>query len=184
MKMPAFSRKLNPRERLLVILASGTVLIGAAYVMLDSAESVATRMPSKVSASTADAAQRPVMPKGYQPEMKVKDPFAVAPEYVPPAKASDIERNAAPRTANPNIHTGSVSQGAVAAKKTKTSLPEVRLTGIAGAEGSYVAIIQMGNKSQPYAVNELVGPYRLIAINENSAILKGPDGQKVIQLGR
>lgn len=182
MKLPAFSRKLNPRERLLVIMAAGVVLIGVAYAMLDSEEGVATQVPSRVSANVADAAQRPVMPKGYQPDMKVKDPFAAAPEYVPPAKAADIGKNAAPYTSDQGITPRTVPQKT--AEQTKSSLPEVRLTGVAGADGSYVAIIQMGNKSQPYAVNETVGPYRVIAINENSAILQGPGGQKVIQLGR
>lgn len=183
MKLPAFSRKLNPRERLLIIMAAGVVLIGAAYAMLDSEEGVATQVPSKVSANVADAAQRPVMPKGYQPDMKVKDPFAAAPEYVPPlppAKAADIGKNTVSDTGVNTPRT--VPQKT--AEQTKASLPEVRLTGVAGADGSYVAIIQMGNKSQPYAVNETVGPYRVIAINENSAVLNGPEGQKVIQLGR
>lgn len=183
MKMPAFSRKLNSRERLLVILAAGVVLMGAAYAMLGLEEGVATQVPSRVNTNIADAAQRPVMPKGYQPEMKVKDPFAVAPEYVPPAKAADIEKNAVPRASDTGISTPpTVPQRT--AEQTKASLPEVRLKGIAGADGNYVAIIQMGNKSQPYAANETVGPYRVIAINENSAVLNGPEGQKVIQLGR
>lgn len=145
--------------------------------------------PPKVNENIASAAQKPAMPVGYQPGMTVKDPFAVAPEYVPPLQQKQTDpgvRNTPAHNANEGVHnnTGAASHQAGSAERAKPKLPELRLKGVAGAEGSYVAIIQMDNKSQPYAVNEAVGPYRLVAINNDSAILNGPDGQKVIQLGR
>lgn len=183
MKLPGFSTELTPKDRLLAILTVGVAAIAAAYVMLDTEESIATQSTPKPAGNIAVAAQKPVMPIGYQPGTTVKDPFAVAPEYVPPvpkAKVQEAAGTSLPRNTNP----GSNSGMSASKEKSKSQLPEVRLTGVAGTDGSRLAILQLGDKSQPYALNEAVGPYRLIAINRDSAVLTGPDGQKVIQLGR
>lgn len=184
MKLPGFSKELTPKDRLLAILAAGVLVIGIAIVMPDTDESVATQSSSKPISNIAAAAQKPAMPIGYQPGTTVKDPFAAAPEYVPPvpqAKVHDSSVGTSPSRTTYPTNTGAQP---MPQDKAKSRLPEVRLTGVAGTDGNRLAIIQVGDKSQPYGVNEAVGPYRLIAINRDSAVLSSPEGQKVIQLGR
>lgn len=145
---------------LLVILA---VLLGVLYYQ---------HMPQTVPAPPAGAPPQtagqpagqpvaavqsgtPVMPKGYQPQLAVRDPFAVPPEYLvrtPGAAAAPSDKNQ-PKDAKP-VLTGVI---------------------VAGNVGS--AIIQYGSDSRSYRRGDLVGPYQVVAIGNQSVTLQGPEGR-------
>lgn len=58
------------------------------------------------------------------------------------------------------------------------------LTGIAGNGRQRIALVRYGGKTQPYAINESIGSYKLVAVSENSATVSGPEGNLILVLGR
>jgi len=108
---------------------------------------------------------KPVMPKGYQPELAVRDPFAVPREYQPKP-----------------LFDGPASAAGDRQIRQKEIMPV--LTGIimAGSVGS--AIIQYGADSRSYRRGDFVGPFQIVAINKQAVTLQGPEGRVALGLGR
>jgi hypothetical protein len=157
------------RWRLPILLVILGVLLGVLYYQnmpqtVPAAPPAGAPPPQTVGqpagqTGTAVQAGKPVMPKGYQPQLAVRDPFAVPPEYL--------------------VRTPG---GAAAGDKTLPKDAKPVLTGVilAGNVGS--AIIQYGTDSRSYRRGDFVGPYQVVAIGNQSVTLQGPEGRLDIGL--
>ncbi|MDT8903883.1 hypothetical protein [Anaeroselena agilis] len=155
------------RWRLLTLLAVVAALTATMYYRSLPDTPLA---PSGVITKVAVPFQpgKPVMPKGYQPELAVRDPFAVPAEFLsrqqpipgaPKAKQTD-ERQIRQAEIMP-VLTGVIMSGDV---------------------GS--AIIQYGADSRSYRRGDYVGPYQIVAISNHYVTLHGPGGRLTLGLGR
>jgi low affinity Fe/Cu permease len=58
----------------------------------------------------------------------------------------------------------------------------VKLTGIVSTAHQRLAVIQSANKSKAYQLDEFIGLYQLISIQEDFVILRDNDGQLILSL--
>ncbi len=162
---------LSSRWRLPVLLVILAVLLGVLYYQNmpqtvspappAGAPPQAARQPSGQPSGqpavqpAAVQSGKPIMPKGYEPQLAVRDPFTVPPEYLVRTPG------AAPAPGDKNQH--------------KDAKPVLTGVIVAGHVGS--AIIQFGNDSRSYRRGDFVGPYQVVAIGNQSVTLQGPEGR-------
>jgi len=168
---------LNSRQRMLVIIAIGTVFFGAIY-FITSAQFVDQPDIAQNSVPNKNAAQAPpVMPQGYQPDSTLRDPFAVASAYQkvagPPTGTLAKDIGTKPDSSGP------ANSQAIAGKEEKPVL-----TGVVDGNGKRLAIIEYKSESRFYKAQDYVGPYQLLAVYEDSVTLWGPGGNLALTLGR
>lgn len=166
---------ISPRKRLYIMVASAIMLTVLTYYPAASPEvagaSSLAIAQSNGTVSSNDSAL-PVMPTGYQPNQEAtRDPFSLPPQ-LQPATSSPYSNN------TPNVS----SQPPAKASNVKAISANLRLTGIAGANGTRVAVIQTDNKSNAYKLNEVVVDYKIIEITDTSVTLAGPGGKRTLQL--
>jgi hypothetical protein len=161
--MPAIFAALSSRRWLIVIMLVAAVLAGTLYYRgVPDMALVPAGAPLPAAGPVPPG--KPVMPKGYQPELAVRDPFAVPREFQPksiaalPAPAGDRQI------------------------RQKEILPVLNGVIMAGNIGS--AIIQYGADSRSYRRGDFVGPYQIVAINSQSVTLQGPEGRLALSVGR
>lgn len=153
----------SSRRRLFAVLLAAAALAGSLYYR-GASDLVLTPAGVSLPASLSVIPGKPVMPKGYQPELAVRDPFAVPAEFQPKAVAS-----APPLAGDRQL-------------RQKEIMPVLTGVIMAGNVGS--AIIQYGADSRSYRRGEFVGPYQIVAINSHSVALQGPEGRIALSLGR
>lgn len=59
-----------------------------------------------------------------------------------------------------------------------------KLTGIVNSNDSYVAIIEYNGRSHYVKADDIVGSYKTVKITLQEALLSGPNGELILQLGR
>ena len=161
--MSAAFDALSSRRWLLVIMVGAAVFAGVLYYRgLSDMSLTPVGAPTPIAGPVLPG--KPVMPRGYQPEVAVRDPFAVPPEFRPktaaPVPAATGERQL----------------------RQKEMLPVLNGVIMAGNIGS--AIIQYGADSRSYRRGDFVGPYQIVAINDQSVTLQGPEGRVSLSVGR
>jgi hypothetical protein len=157
------------RWRLLAVLAVVAALAATMYYR--SLPQVMPLVPAGVlpQVNIPSLPGKPVMPKGYQPELAVRDPFAAPPEFQPKMPFPGPAPAASPG-------------GGERAIRQKEIMPV--LTGIIMAGNVGSAIIQYGADSRSYRRGDYVGPYAIVAITSNAVTLQGPGGRTTLGLGR
>lgn len=113
---------------------------------------------------------KPVMPKGYQPDLAVRDPFAVPAEFL--AKQQQLFPGSA-----------QTKQANAERQIRQTEIMPV-LSGVIMAGNIGSAIIQYGADSRSYRRGDYVGPYQIVAISNSYVTLHGPGGRLTLGLGR
>lgn len=166
--MRGFLVRLQPRQRILAI-AAAAVFVLAAVNFLIAAEEQKSGEVSSVPNRSSPAPPRTVMPRGYQQEAVIKDPFAVPKAYQKPA----IPAGSAVNTPH---------QNAAVPKSGKAVKPV--LTGIVAGRSKQLAIIEYQSQSRTYQVRDQFGPFVVAAIFEHSVVLEGPEGRLTLTLGR
>lgn len=181
MVRPVKIKKLDAKQRLIVITIVGLLVFIVALYRSDIAQQVTIdgslekkNLVEQARVQAAPAA--PVLPKGYNTPAVKRDPFSLPPEMqtsvgTTPSVTAAVNSNGSANRSN----------GAV---KTKDPIEDFKLTGIAGAGSKRLAVIRSGNNSRPYQLNERLGDYKLIAINEESVVLVGPTGERMLYLER
>lgn len=130
--------------------------------------------PSHSTTLTSPA--QPILPKGYGIQNSGRDLFAAPRNFqLTSAVALPI---AAPAGNNSANNSQPVSQPG------KQADSKLRLVGVISGGGQAVAIIQKDTGSRSYRINEYIANYQLIAVEENSVTLLGPQGHKVLTLER
>ena len=160
---------LQENRRAVIFLLAGLILIGAVYFSGDdgAGKSTVTIVPA-VKPPEVSVGVQPVMPKGYQPEAAVRDPFLLPPVQMdkPPAAGE-----------------GMPLKGEGVKEKPKPVRPS--LVGIAdNGEGRQVVIVRLGTDSQTLGLHERIGEYRLVAVQKNTATFEGPEGTVVLRQER
>lgn len=172
----------SSKYRLSIIFGITVLIIGGAYFITSSNETVNPFITSavttqKIKPSTSSEPPKPEMPIGYQSSHENRNPFALPPEYV-------LKPHQTPSVSSQTIRENVVTSSPVA---TTTDLPKepisnLRLTGIITSDNIRIAVIQSANKSKQYQVNDSVGAYKVTAINDETVILDGSIGPKVLIL--
>ncbi|MEA4834605.1 MAG: hypothetical protein VB133_05650, partial [Anaeromusa sp.] len=57
------------------------------------------------------------------------------------------------------------------------------LTGIARSGGQTMALVRYEGRTRAYGLGEGPGAYRVVQIEERSALLEGPEGQRWLSMG-
>lgn len=160
------------RERLLIIVAIGVIVFCALLYGTNSnvavEESTVPKTNSKQTVNTAIQVA-PINPA----EQVIRDPFAKPPDSQ--EQRNNFTANNSPLISNnvPGKLQGNVP-----------TLPSgnLKLTGIVGTADQRLAVISTGNKSRSYSLNETVGSYKLLAINNESVVLKNASDKLVLRL--
>ena len=113
--------------------------------------------------------------------VSARDPFAPPTEYrsLAPAGKKTPMPAAAPQTVS--MAKASASAAPVPAS-TQVSLQPM-LTGIARSGGKTMALVRYEGRTRAYGLGEGPGAYRVVQIEERSALLEGPEGQRWLSIG-
>jgi hypothetical protein len=163
--MAGYFARLTLRQKLLITMSIAAITVGVLYYRTTPYVALAPAGLAPQLNTASLAGGKPLMPKGYQPEITVRDPFAVPVEFQP----------------KPPPPVVGLSGGGQQIRQ-KEIMPV--LTGVIMAGNIGSAIIQYGADSRSYRRGEFVGPYQIIAIGGSSATLQGPDGRTILSIGR
>lgn len=176
-KIAALVANFSSGQRISVVVLFFMLMTGIVYYsFIDTSERPVVTIPgSQVAVDSVSA--KPVMPKGYQPEVAVRDPF------LPPSEYRQKDDNKGNQTNN-LISSTNVPSGANGSKRSVSKRPDAspELVGMVGGGGAKVAIIRYDQGSRSYQVGDYIGPYRLANMDDDSATLWGPDGRLVLIL--
>ena len=182
-KMKTKQYQLTAKQRLIVVAAIGIMAILITAYMTTSEVAVEHTLPnnnpqqSVIYPSNSAKLMGNQMAQVNQVEQTMRDPFARVPEAKEQKNVIDRGLPFIQNNVRSNIPT-------TVPKKIVTSIPNenLRLTGIVGNAERRLAVIMSANKSQSYSLNEVIGIYKIVAINEDSVILKNATGRLVLRL--
>lgn len=177
-------RELTPQRRLMLISGIGVIAILFALYYPSEPEVVVAPQISP-SQDAKNQIIKPIMPVGYQQgqtNQSTRDPFAL-----PPGLQSPQGQTLPQQIASPANHSTQAVPAISGGKKDVKSgqgsnVSDIRLTGVASADGVKVAVIQSAGKSKTYQLNEAVGAYRLVGIDNDSVVLNGPGGERILRI--
>jgi Tfp pilus assembly protein PilP len=168
MEFMSFFRRLTRKQVLLAILVFSAVLAITIYYD-DKPETASAPAVQPDDAAVKSAPPQAIVPKGFQAgnANALRDPFAV-PKQFEPVK---------PPGGGPLASPAGVPAG-------KTIVDTPLLSGVVGGDGKWVAIIQLGDQSRSYQLQDYVGNYQVVAIAGDSATLAGPGGPIMLSVGK
>jgi hypothetical protein len=177
--------KLTARERLLVIVGIGVIVLGITLYMTAAEEAVDPAATTSVPKVATPLSVTPVL-LGKQltqvnpTEKGLRDPFAKVPE------ATSQKNDAPPPLSMPVLQNN--IPGSIPSMVPKNTFPnsipqqDFKLTGIVSGGNTALAVIVSGSKSRSYAINDMIGGYRLVAINSNGVVLNNGDRNVTLHL--
>lgn len=176
-------KKTEMTQRTWVLLMILTVAV-AAYFFLAPAESptapvsVAVGIPPKKNVANVapvkegiPAIQQPV-PVGQT----IRDPFQVPAAYRHPDPATWTE------TANTHLPAGKEEIAMNTAKPKPFPVPQLR--GVVMGGNTNAAILSLGTESRAVKVGDQIGEYKLVTVEEDAAVLSGPNGLLTLSIRR
>lgn len=175
--------QLTAKQRLIVIVAIGIMAILITIYATSSNVAVEPTLPINNAQQTATISSKSVLPAGTQMipvnpvEQTMRDPFARPPEAKEQKNDGERSLPVIQNTIPSNI-------SAMIPKKIAPSMSHenLRLTGIVGTADQRLAVIMSANKSRSYSVNEVIGTYKLMSINNDYVILTNADGNLLLRL--
>lgn len=174
--------ELTSKERLMVIVAIGIIVISSTIYMTTSEVTVD---PNNTVPKMVTIANKPVAVAGEQvasvipTEQTIRDPFAKLPE------AKDLKNDdnpPVPLIGNnvPNTPLGgppnNFPHSPPLAKK------DFKLKGIVEGENRSLVVIMSGSKSKAYNLNDIIGIYTITAINADNVVLSSSDDKIVLRI--
>ena len=182
-----WDRLTEVQRRLLVGL--GIVVIGLFGYWLESRPEGAVVTEPPVAMKPAAPAATPETKSGLQQAVpqggaavSARDPFAPPAEYrslAPAGKKTPTPTAAGPQTVS--MAKASASAAPVPASAQGSLQP--MLTGIARSGGQTMALVRYEGRTRAYGLGEGPGAYRVLQIEERSALLEGPEGQRWLSMG-
>ena len=178
--------QLTARQRLMVIVAIGMMAIIIVIYATTSEVAVEPVLPGNTSQPVANAANKSGIAVGNQVipinqvNQTMRDPFAKPPEAKDQINDADgglpVIQNNIPSNVRSNVP-------AMVPRQVGVSKPQdsLRLTGIVGNAERRLAVIMSANKSQSYSLNDVIGTYTLVAINDDSVVLTNTTGRLVLR---
>jgi hypothetical protein len=161
-----------PKNRRMVILFLGSMTV--AYVLIMQARNVNQEAAAlQVAASTQkDKVQSTMLhPVDCNEHTVMQDPFAVPRSF--------REKDEVPMEQEPNA---SAKQQKIPLSVKTTKLP--MLIGIVGSGNRYIAILEYGETSKQCLLEDSIGPYQVVGIDEKNVIVNGPNGAITLTVGR
>ena len=179
--------KLTEVQRRLVV-GIGIAVLGLFGYWLESrpdgavvTETPVAMKPAAPPAKTeAKSGLQQAVPQGGA-TVSARDPFAPPTEYrsLAPAGKKTPMPAAAPQTVS--MAKASASAAPVPASAQVSLQP--MLTGIARSGGQTMALVRYEGRTRAYGLGEGPGAYRVLQIEERSALLEGPEGQRWLSMG-
>jgi len=171
------------KKHVAAVAFGGLLLAGAVIFYVNSAVSAPAAVSKAHSAAAANVpanvpAVRPV--PGKRDLGALRDPFAAPPEFRQES-AVNGQPNAA--AAGPVYSVAAPAGGDKNGLRAAKAAPPV-LQGIASSGDQRMAVLQLGSASRSYRLLERAGPYEVIAIEQDSVTLSGPDGKTVLAMER
>ncbi len=173
MEIPSSLKKMTKRERLMILLGSGIIIIYLLFYVIPSEQVIVTpTVPIKKAAVPVKVPTNSiVMPFVPQKEQTMRNPFAIVPEI-------KEQKDTISPTSQSSGNLVGIEKNSI--KQEKEIL---KLTGLIGTPDNRLAVIRSANNSKAYQKNAFIGSYQLIATNEDSVILENNEGQIVLRLG-
>lgn len=174
-------RKFTVKQVLIIIVSLGMIMLCIVYT-IPSEVTVTTTTPLTNTKTVKDSSNA-VMPIGHhgnQMDQVLRDPFTIQPEYQEqPTVVNNLENqmgSKSPINSN-NAHT-LIEKKVMSAEANDL----IKLTGIVYSNKQHIAIIHSRNKSKAYFLNEFIGKYQVIDIQEDTVTLKDNDHQFILLL--
>ncbi|EIW18293.1 MULTISPECIES: hypothetical protein [Pelosinus] len=167
--------KLTAKQRLRIMFVIGVTAIIVTFFFIPSKHLVAPSVVNKTTTPTVRNTDKVVMSVEHQHNGQLKrDPFA-SPSIVTDNLKTQKD-NTSPAKSNNESVTAANPTSSLNRKE------KIRLTGIINTKNQHVAVIQSDNKSKTYQLDEFIGTYQLISIQEDSIILKSGNSQMFLSL--
>lgn len=161
------------------ILFVGIILIAAIFIMnLSDATPASSQVRQELTKQEKAKPQFHEGPIDLPPRGANRDLFAAPPE-IAAAQVDKLPSSLLPAKIQEQMAVASKIQENRPAKE---DMPI--LTGIIGDEKTQTAIISYKGVSRSYRIGQTIGQYQLSAINEKTVNVVGPQGERVLLLGR
>ena len=167
-------KKVEVTQRTWILLAILGLAV-ASYFFLGPADSSPTAAPVAVgipaNKTVAEVAPAQVHAVAVQPvaTASMRDPFQVPAAYRQPDPTNMTE--------TVNAHASAADKDKIAQHTVKsTPMPVPQLQGIVIGGSTSAAILVLGSESRPVRVGDMIGNYRLVTVEADSAVLAGPSG--------
>ena len=141
---------------------------------------VAMKPTAPVATPETKSGLQQAVPQGGA-TVSARDPFAPPAEYRSLATAGKKTPTAVAVPQTVSMAKASASAAPVPAS-TQVSLQPM-LTGIARSGGQTMALVRYEGRTRAYGLGEGPGAYRVLQIEERSALLEGPEGQRWLSMG-
>ena len=141
---------------------------------------VAMKPAAPVATPEAKSGLQQAVPQGGA-AVSARDPFAPPAEYRSLAGAAKKTPTAAAVPQTVSMAKASASAAPVPASAQVSLQP--MLTGIARSGGQTMALVRYEGRTRAYGLGEGPGAYRVLQIEERSALLEGPEGQRWLSMG-
>jgi hypothetical protein len=157
---------LSPREKGLMAALSAAVMVAVAsyvYPLLNSPQPVSTQAGPPVP--QAKAASPVALPSAKTLTVtEVKDPFQVPPQYQVKKEVKQASDS------------GPANQAPAS--------PVPLLNGIMSSGGTKTAILDLAGNSDTVGIGGSIGAYTVDSITDTQVVLTGPEGRRVLNIGR
>ncbi|BBB93311.1 MAG TPA: hypothetical protein PKA28_00235 [Methylomusa anaerophila] len=155
------------------------LIISVAFLKITfSAEMLQANAVSKKQAPTVELQTQPVMPKGYRPDMSLRDPFALAANFK--GDTGDTDKPV-PVASTPN-NSGATDVTTKAEQVFAKKLPI--LVGVISQGDSKAAILKFEGVSRSYQLQDRIGAFQVVEIRDATVMLSGRGGTYEITFER
>ena len=141
---------------------------------------VAMKPTAPVATPETKSGLQQAVPQGGA-AVSARDPFAPPAEYRSLAGNAKKTPTAAAAPQTVSMAKASASAAPVPASAQVSLQP--MLTGIARSGGQTMALVRYEGRTRAYGLGEGPGAYRVVQIEERSALLEGPEGQRSLSMG-
>jgi len=160
------------RNKRLIILFMGLSIVVCIFILQELDVKQVNSVVQVEASTMKDKSQNTILQPVDANENKImQDPFATPSSFHEKEKVP-IEKE---------------SKGSVKREKKLPSLkaPELPiLTGILCGGNKFIAILKYGDVSKQCLLDESIGPYRVVGIDEKNVIVDGPNGAITLTVGR
>jgi hypothetical protein len=179
--------KLTEVQRRLVV-GIGIAVLGLFGYWLESKPDGAVVTETPVAMKPAASPAKSETKSGLQQAVpqggatvSARDPFAPPAEYRSLAPAS--KKTPLPTVVPQTVSLAKASASAAPVPASAQVSLQPMLTGIARSGGQTMALVRYEGRTRAYGLGEGPGAYRVVQIDERSALLEGPEGQRWLSMG-
>lgn len=169
--------KFTAKQRLTIIFSIGMIALIITIFLTHSEMEDAPIVSNKAIPNIVKTPNKVVMTverQGKEESQPIRDPFTI-----PSSITNHLENQMDKVTPSISNHDTTKATNIPTPIKPKEL---VKLTGIVSTDHQRLAVIQSANKSKAYQLDEFIGTYQLISIQEDFVLLRNNDGQLILSL--